>query len=92
MGDEILNLVVAVAELRPHPRNYNRHDAGQIERLRESLRKFGQVRSVVVQAQGTGWLIVAGHGLVEAARAEGLRDGALRKLEGMKNIKAEGLW
>lgn len=36
------------------------------------LRAFGQVRSIVVQADGAdGFLIVAGHGLVAAAQAEG---------------------
>lgn len=58
---------VGLAELRPHPRNYNKHPAAQVERLRASLRKFGQVRSIVVW----GSTILAGHGLVEAARAEG---------------------
>jgi DNA modification methylase len=42
--------------------------------LRASLRKFGQVRSIVVQADaaGDGQLIVAGHGVVAAAQAAGL--------------------
>jgi len=71
--------VVGVAALRPHPQNYNRHDDGQIADLRASLREFGQVRSIVVQAtddgsQESGYLIVAGHGLVLAARAEGLAE------------------
>jgi DNA modification methylase len=72
---------VNIAGLTPHPRNYNAHDDAQIGDLRASLRKFGQVRSIVVQAtpsprkgEGRGegrYLIVAGHGLVAAARLEG---------------------
>lgn len=50
---KIVNRMVGVAGCRPHPRNYNQHEAGQIEDLRVSLRRFGQVRSVVVQAQST---------------------------------------
>ncbi len=81
----IVNQMVRLADLAPHPRNYNRHDASQIADLRKSLRAFGQVRSIVVQDAGSAhdgsrkdakaaesYLIVAGHGLVEAAKAEGL--------------------
>ena len=70
----VANAVVGVGALTPHPRNYNQHSAGQVGDLRRSLRRFGQVRSIVVQAQAEPgrWLIVAGHGIVEAARAEGL--------------------
>lgn len=49
---EITNRVIAVDACSPHPRNYNRHDADQVADLRESLRLFGQVRSIVVQADG----------------------------------------
>ena len=50
--------------LEPHPKNYNRHPPEQVRRLAKSLTKFGQVRSVVVW-RGT---LLAGHGVVEAAR------------------------
>ncbi len=72
---EIINKRVPVVGLKPHPRNYNQHDAGQVADLRESLRQFGQVRSIVVQAtkRASEYLIVAGHGIVEAARLEGLK-------------------
>ena len=59
------NQMVALAQLKPHPQNYNRHPAEQVKRLAKSLSKFGQVRSVVVW-RGT---ILAGHGVVEAARS-----------------------
>ena len=70
----VANAAVNVAALTPHPRNYNQHSAGQVGDLRRSLRRFGQVRSIVVQAQADGLhhLIVAGHGIVTAARAEGI--------------------
>jgi ParB-like chromosome segregation protein Spo0J len=50
--------------LEPHPKNYNRHPAEQVRRLAKSLTKFGQVRSVVVWRN----TLLAGHGVVEAAR------------------------
>ena len=59
---------VKIADLTPHPKNYRRHPAAQLEKLRASLRVHGQQKPVVIDAEGT---ILAGHGLVEAARAEG---------------------
>ena len=58
----------ALAALKPHPQNYNRHSEAQIKRLMESLDRFGQPKEIVI------WngLIIAGHGLVEAARRLGL--------------------
>ena len=58
----------AISELLPHPRNYRRHPEHQLAILRESLRVHGQQKPVVITPDGT---ILAGHGLVEAARAEG---------------------
>ena len=70
----VSNAVVKVGALTPHPRNYNQHSPAQVGDLRRSLKRFGQVRSIVVQAQADPgrWLIVAGHGIVQAARAEGI--------------------
>ena len=69
---DITNQLIPLASWRPHPRNYNVHPEGQIADLRRSLRRFGQVRSIVVQDDGAGgFLGVAGHGVTEAARLEG---------------------
>ena len=64
---------IELSRLKPHPRNYNRHSESQIGRLMRSLERFGQPKEIVVWAAGdaqSGGLryIVAGHGLVEAAR------------------------
>lgn len=61
------NQTVPLGTLRPHPRNYNRHPAQQVKRIAKSLATFGQVRSIVVWRS----FILAGHGVVEAARAAG---------------------
>jgi len=58
-----------LADLVPHPRNYRGHPAHQIERIARSLEQHGQYRPVVVQA-GTN-RIIAGHGVVEAAKRAG---------------------
>lgn len=71
----IRNATVPVDALRPHPRNYRKHPDLQIGRLEASLARFSQVRSIVVQEGAGGrYLIVAGHGLVEAAKRQGLTD------------------
>lgn len=61
------NQTIQLADYTPHPRNYNRHDTRQIQRIAKSLEMFGQVRSIVVWA---GY-ILAGHGVVEAALSLG---------------------
>jgi len=61
----VTSATVRIDALTPHPRNYNRHPASQLRKLTKSLRKFGQVRSIVVWRN----FIIAGHGLTEAARA-----------------------
>lgn len=61
--------VVPLGELRPHPRNYKKHPPDQLRHIVESLRQHGWYRNVVVARDGT---ILAGHGVVEAARLAGL--------------------
>ena len=68
-----------IAALTPHPRNYRRHPEHQLAILRESLRVHGQQKPVVITPDGT---ILAGHGLVEAARAEGWTEIACHVYDG----------
>jgi len=68
-----------LAQLRPHPRNYRRHPEHQLALLRESLRVHGQQKPVVITPDGT---TLAGHGLVEAARAEGWSEIACHVYDG----------
>ena len=71
----VQHAVVALDALHAHPQNYRRHPDQQISRLAASLARFSQVRSIVVQEGADGrYLIVAGHGLVEAARREGFTE------------------
>lgn len=70
--NQVTTQTVPIELLDNHPGNYNRHSPEQINSLRQSLRYFdGQVETIVVQAKGDGrYLIVAGHGVTEAARLE----------------------
>jgi len=62
------NRVVQIKDLIPHPDNYRSHPPVQIRNLVASLVRFGQGRSIVIQDGPQGYLIVAGHGIVEAAK------------------------
>lgn len=57
--------IVALADLRPHPRNYREHSEDQLAHLVDSLKNNGVYRNVVVARDNT---ILAGHGVVLAAR------------------------
>lgn len=63
------NKLIPLIMLYPHRRNYRQHPPAQIQRIKASLERFGQVRSIVVQAnEDTTYTIVAGHGVTEAAQ------------------------
>lgn len=71
----IINKIIPIETLKPHPRNYNTHPQEQLGKLKASIIRFGQVRSVVAQAGANGsYLLVAGHGFTEAAKEQGLKE------------------
>jgi DNA modification methylase len=57
--------------LKPHPRNYRAHPPQQLDHIEESIKTHGFYRNVVV-AQGD--VILAGHGVVEAAKRMGKKE------------------
>jgi len=57
--------------LKPHPSNYNEHGESQLGLLEESIEDDGVYRNVVVSSDG---YLLAGHGLVEAAKRKGLTE------------------
>ena len=61
--------LVELSKLRPYTNNARKHSPEQIEKIRASLREFGFVNPCLIDADN---LIIAGHGRVEAAKAEGL--------------------
>lgn len=62
--------LVAPAELEPHPRNYRTHPREQIRQIIASIESAGFYRNVVATRRGN--VILAGHGVVQAAREMGL--------------------
>jgi DNA modification methylase len=61
---------VPIDELRPAPRRVRRAVAAQVARIRASIEKFGLCQPILIASDRT---IVHGHGVVEAARAAGLK-------------------
>lgn len=56
--------IVALAALKPHPRNYHGHPQDQVDHLKQSITEHGQYKNVVIAQDNT---ILAGEGLVKAA-------------------------
>lgn len=63
--------MVRIDELKPYENNAKIHGPDQIEQLRRSLREFGFVSPVLIDKNKN---LIAGHGRVEAARAEGMTE------------------
>lgn len=63
-----LTVRVPIADLKPHPRNYQKHPADQLKHIQASIAAHGYYRNIVVARDNT---ILAGHGVVEASRAMG---------------------
>ncbi|NCU39190.1 DNA modification methylase, partial [Candidatus Saccharibacteria bacterium] len=63
--------LVSVDSLIPYSRNARTHSKEQILQLRSSLREFGFVSPIIVDKELN---IIAGHGRVLAAKAEGLTE------------------
>ncbi len=65
-----LNLV-SIDKLIPYVNNARTHSPEQVNKLRASLREFGFINPVIIDKD---YNIIAGHGRVLAARAEGIKD------------------
>jgi ParB-like nuclease domain len=63
--------VVPLENLKAHPSNYRKHPQDELEHLGSSIREHGVYKNVVVARDGT---ILAGHGVVEAAKKIGLKN------------------
>jgi DNA modification methylase len=63
--------LVDVNKLIPYANNARTHNKEQILKLRSSLREFGFVNPVIIDKD---YNIIAGHGRIEAAKAEGISE------------------
>lgn len=60
---------LAIADLKPNPRNARRHSSKQLHQIAASIREFGFNSIVVIDEDN---VILVGHGRVEAAKLAGL--------------------
>lgn len=63
--------LVPIAQLVPYQNNARTHSPAQIQKIRSSLREFGFINPVLIDRD---FGIIAGHGRIEAARAEGITE------------------
>lgn len=62
---------VPVDKLVPYARNARTHTEEQLKKIQSSIREFGFINPVLVDGEMN---IIAGHGRVEAAKLEGMKD------------------
>lgn len=70
--------LVSPAALKPNPRNARTHSKRQIDAIAASIRRFGFVNPVLVDADD---IIIAGHGRVLAAKQLGLEQVPVLRIE-----------
>ena len=63
--------LVPIDQLVPYANNARTHSPEQILKLRSSLREFGFINPIIVDR---GYGVIAGHGRLLAAKAEGIRE------------------
>ena len=63
--------LVEIDKLIPYINNARTHSPEQITKLRSSLREFGFINPVIIDKE---FNIIAGHGRVQAAKAEGIKE------------------
>jgi ParB-like chromosome segregation protein Spo0J len=69
MSEEVINAVVDIAKIKPHPKNYRQHPDEQIAQLGMSHARLSQFRSVVLwQQPDDSYITLAGHGIIEAMK------------------------
>jgi len=68
-----------IERLQANPRNYRSHPPEQVQVLQASLLRHGQQKPIVVTPEG---VILAGHGVLEAARAAGWSEVAVKVYTG----------
>ena len=63
--------LVSIDKLVPYINNARTHSPEQINKLRSSLREFGFINPIIIDRD---YGVLAGHGRVEAAKAEGIME------------------
>lgn len=70
--------MIPTADLIPYVNNSRTHSAEQISQIRASLREFGFINPILIDKNNT---VIAGHGRLIAAKAEGITEVPCVKVE-----------
>jgi ParB/RepB/Spo0J family partition protein len=62
-------IVVAIDQVKPHPRNARTHSKKQIRQIAASIRALGFAAPVLIDEHN---VLIAGHGRLEAAKSLGM--------------------
>lgn len=68
---ELVAVKQDITALVPHPTNARTHPRRQIEQLKASMREFGFVNPILVDANN---VVIAGHGRLQAVREPGMTE------------------
>jgi len=80
--------LVALDQIKPHPRNARTHSRKQVRAIADSIETFGFTTPVLVDE---GLMLLAGHGRLEAARLLGLAEVPAIELQGLSEAKKRAL-
>jgi hypothetical protein len=69
IADDLAELAVDIASLAPDPANSRKHDERNIQTIKGSLARFGQLKPIVLAENGV--TVVAGNGTLMAAKELG---------------------
>lgn len=79
MKNKVLpTILVKINDLKNHPRNYREHHDDQVNHLMQSIKQNGFYKNIVVAKDNT---ILAGHGIMKAAKKIGMTEIAITRLE-----------
>lgn len=79
--------LVSLDTLTPYAENPKNHPQGQIDRIAESIRRYGMDQAIVIDAEG---VIIKGHGRYEAAQQLGLTRVPVRWRNGLSPSEVHG--
>jgi DNA modification methylase len=80
--------MVALAQIKPHPRNAHTHSKKQIRQIADSIRAVGFTSPVSIDENG---MLLAGHGRLEAAKLLGLKTVPAIVIEGLTEARKRAL-
>jgi ParB-like chromosome segregation protein Spo0J len=80
--------MVALDQIKPHPRNTRTHSKKQIRQIADSIRAVGFASPVLIDETG---VLLAGHGRLEAARLLGLTTVPAIVIDGLTEARKRAL-